>query len=284
MSFVVHVEPVIDRVTLHVGDESGDIDDGHDVDTTLCAVTPDRLLETFGEVAEAVTSAVSATDDWGLSGERDGQYNVDLVANRAALEILRRLPVGLLSEESGAENLERDVVIVVDPLDGSTNASRGVRHCAVSLCAVDADGPLVSMVAHLSAPTRWWAVRDQGAWRNGEPLAPPSVRPWEESVVAVSGRPPADPGWWQFRAFGASAIDICMVADGTLDAFVDCSVDAHGVWDYLGALLVCREVGVEVRDARGRDLVVLDHAGRRTPVVAHPTSIERALAVRASLD
>ena len=71
-----------------------------------------------------------------------------------------------------------------------------------------------------------------------------------------------------FRAFGASALDICAVADGRFDAFVDCSPDAHGVWDYLGAMLICQEAGAVMADALGRDLVVLDHGARRTPVAA----------------
>jgi myo-inositol-1(or 4)-monophosphatase len=67
---------------------------------------------------------------------------------------------------------------------------------------------------------------------------------------------------------GASALDICAVAVGSFDGFVDMSPDAHGVWDYLGAALVVREAGGVVVDAHGRDLVVLDHAVRRTPVAA----------------
>ena len=58
------------------------------------------------------------------------------------------------------------------------------------------------------------------------------------------------------------------VADGTLDGFIDCSPSAHGVWDYLGGLLVCREAGAVVADGLGRELVTLDHADRRTPVAA----------------
>jgi fructose-1,6-bisphosphatase/inositol monophosphatase family enzyme len=74
------------------------------------------------------------------------------------------------------------------------------------------------------------------------------------------------------------------VASGTLDGYVDCSVDAHGAWDYLGALLVCREAGAEARDAHGRDLVVLEHAARRTPVAgATPVLLDDLLAVRASV-
>lgn len=244
---------------------------------------PDRLLDVFHHVADEVGRALAAVDDWGPSGARDGQYRADLLADRAVLDILRSLPVGILSEESGEENLDRALVIIVDPLDGSTNASRGVQHFATSLCAVDADGPVVSLVAHQALPLRWWAVRGRGAWRNGERMEAPMTHAWSDAIVAVSGPAPLEPGWAQYRALGASAVDLCLVADGTFDAFIDCSPDAHGVWDYSGAALVCREVGVEVRDARGRELIVLDHAARRTPVAAHRAWIERALDVRATL-
>ena len=69
----------------------------------------------------------SATvDDWGPSGLRVGQYAADLVADDVALRLLREAGVGILSEESGAERADAEVLVVVDPLDGSTNASRGV--------------------------------------------------------------------------------------------------------------------------------------------------------------
>jgi fructose-1,6-bisphosphatase/inositol monophosphatase family enzyme len=53
-----------------------------------------------------------------------------------------------------------------------------------------------------------------------------------------------------------------------LDGYVDCSHDAHGSWDYLGGMLVCLEAGASVVDAQGRELVVLEHDVRRTPVAA----------------
>ncbi len=58
------------------------------------------------------------------------------------------------------------------------------------------------------------------------------------------------------------------MAGGAFDGFVDMSPDAHGVWDYVGAVLVVREAGGEIVDALGRDLVVLDPDARRTPVAA----------------
>ncbi len=277
------MESVIDRVALHVGDETGDIDDGHVDDTTLCDVSPDGLLELFHDVADSVADVLNDVADWSESGARDGQYHADLLADEAALDMLRLVPVGVLSEESGVEHLDREIVVIVDPLDGSTNASRGVPHYATSLCAVDADGPLVALVAHQALPIRWWAVRGGGAWCNDERFTTPTPEEWSAAIVGLSGPPPQNPGWWQYRALGASAIDLCLVADGTLDAFVDCSVDAHGVWDYAGAFLIGREAGIEIRDAKGRDLMVRDHGARRTPVAAHRSLIDRVLAVRSTL-
>ena len=70
-------------------------------------------------------------------------------------------------------------------------------------------------------------------------------------------------------ALGAVALDLCAVAEGTLDGYVDASgPSAHGAWDYLGGALVCAEAGAVVADALGRDLNVLDPAARRTPVAA----------------
>ena len=53
-------------------------------------------------------------------------------------------------------------------------------------------------------------------------------------MIGLSGYPPRSLGWGQYRALGAAALDLCAVADGVLDGYVDCSRDAHGSWDYLG--------------------------------------------------
>jgi fructose-1,6-bisphosphatase/inositol monophosphatase family enzyme len=169
-------------------------------------------------------------------------------------------------------------VVVVDPLDGSTNAAHRLPWYATSLCAVDDQGPLAAVVHDHGSGRRYEAVRGGGARCDGRSLAPRAVVPeLSGAVVALSGLPPAHLGWAQFRALGAAALDLCAVADGRLDAFVDCSVDAHGVWDYLGALLVCSEAGVPVADRLGRDLVVLDPAARRTPVAAGDVALLDAL-------
>ena len=250
------------------------------IDTTLALMDTTEVLALLNQVADAIGAELHKVTNWGPSGERTGQYAADLVVDRVALEVLRGAGAGILSEESGGENLDRDLVVIVDPLDGSTNASRGVPHYATSLCGVDSDGPLVALVVDQAVGTRWWAVRDQGAFRDGKRLERTTKVDWNEALVAISGPPPSSPDWGQYRAFGASAIDLCYVADSTVDAFIDMSPSAHGVWDYAAALLICREVGVRIEDAQGRELMVLEHAARRTPVAAPTDLFARALEVR----
>jgi myo-inositol-1(or 4)-monophosphatase len=220
------------------------------------------------EVVDAVAGAMRAVTDWGPSGRRDGQYALDLAADDAALAVLHRAGVGVLSEESGYEPSSGGEVVVIDPIDGSTNASRGIPWYATSLCLVDDDGPAVAMVANQASGVRFWAERDGGAWCGERRLQPSGCVELGEAIVVVSAVPPADPGWAQFRSFGACALDLCALADGLVDGYVDFGTDQHGVWDYLGGWLICREAGIDVVDAFDRPMLHLDHAARRTPVAA----------------
>ena len=244
-------------------------------------VDSDHVLADLHAAADAVAAALDGHADWGPSGNRPDQYASDVVADEAVRGVLLPLGYGLLSEESAVvEAGEGCPMVVVDPLDGSTNASRGIPHYAASLCAVDDEGPLAAVVLNLALGTRYEAARGGGARRDGVGLFRDDSPQLSEAIVGVSGLPASNPGWAQFRCMGAAALDLCAVADGTLDAYVDCVVDAHGVWDYLGALLVCREAGVTVEDAKGRDLCVLDRSIRRTPVAAAGTTLHEALLSR----
>ncbi|HSL59807.1 MAG TPA: inositol monophosphatase family protein [Acidimicrobiales bacterium] len=243
----------------------------------------DALLELLHDTATAISAALGGVDDWGPAGTRAGQHHSDLAADEAAVTRLVAAGLGVLSEESGLHHPDRDVVVVVDPLDGSTNAAHGVPWYATSLCAVDRDGPLAAVVVDLPHDRRYEAVRGGGARRDGVAIAPSGVTAIGDAFVGLSGLPERHLGWRQFRSLGASALDVCAVADGTFDAFIDCSPDAHGSWDYLGALLVCREAGALVVDALGRDLVVLEHGARRTPVAAAtPALLDAVVAARGS--
>lgn len=230
--------------------------------------------------ADAVAAVLRTNTEWGASGRREGQYAVDLDADAACLEVLYGAGYRVLSEESGVTappGVQGDApIVVVDPLDGSTNASVGIPWYASALCLVDGDGPAVATVVNHATGDRFTAVRGRGAERDGVPIRTSGVTDLARAMVGVSGLPGHHYGWAQFRAMGASAPDICGVACGVTDAWCDVS-DAHGVWDYLASVLIVEEAGGSAVDAFGRDLLVLDHAARRAPVVAATPALLAAL-------
>ena len=122
------------------------------------------------------------------------------------------------------------------------------------------------MVANQVSGRRYEAIRGDGARADGVAIAPSGCKAMSEAIIAVSGYPTRYLGWSQFRSLGAAALDMCAVADGTLDGFLDCAGHSLAPWDYLGALLVCQEAGAFVEEAQGRNLIVREHGPRRTPI------------------
>jgi myo-inositol-1(or 4)-monophosphatase len=237
------------------------------VRAALPGLAGDAAIDAFDRAAAAVAGVLAATTDWGASGLRDGQYAVDLAADAACLGVLSAAGFRVLSEESGLTGPHGAPIVVVDPLDGSTNASRGVPWYATALCLVDDDGPAVGMVVNHATRDRFVAVRGGGAERNGAPIHVSGQTALDRAIVGVSGLPERHYGWAQYRAMGASAPDICAVACGVTDAWLDTGAH-HGVWDYLAGVLIVTEAGGVVAEVDDRQLCVLDHTARRGPIVA----------------
>lgn len=244
------------------------------------ALDPEALLALFDAAADAHRDALAP-----LTGERrrartdrPGQYALDLVVDAAVLSVLHRTDVAVVSEESGRSgNGASSITVVVDPVDGSTNCSREIPYWGISLCALDADGPLCALVTNTPLGERITAVRGGGSWRDGHPLAPSRCERVEDAVVAISGMPKRVLPWKQFRAMGSAALSLCDVASGRLDAMLDALPDRHGPWDYLGGLLICTEAGASVRDVHHRALAVADYDARRQLIAGATPELVEAL-------
>jgi myo-inositol-1(or 4)-monophosphatase len=231
-------------------------------------MTADELFAVFDDAAKAARTAVEP-----LTGaarrertDRPGQYALDLVADAAVVPILHEAGLAVVSEESGRSGHEdAAITVVLDPVDGSTNCSRDIPYWSISLCAVDADGPLCALVTNQATGVCTTAARGAGAWRDGEKLAPSTVHRVEDAVIAFSGMPRQRLPWKQLRSLGSAALELCDVASGALDAYLSSWLSP---WDYLGGVLVCREAGVPVVDAHDSALVVTDPEVRRQLVAA----------------
>ena len=228
-----------------------------------------EILQVLNNTADAVSKVLEANTDWSLSGIRHTQYSVDVRADNAALAVLHAAGCAVLSEESQITGQwgDDDILVVMDPLDGSTNASRGVPWFATALCALDKNGMRASLVVNqASGKDRYWATQGGGAFHNGNQMRPSACSTLKEAVVGVSGLASFRPQWSQFRALGAAALDICLVAQGVLDGWVD--FNSHGVWDYLASILICQEAGVATSEYLDRELLVTQYDEKRTPIVA----------------
>jgi len=187
-------------------------------------------------------------------------------------------------------------LVVIDPIDGSMNAKRGLTHHALSIAV--ADGPTMADVAFgyvydLGPGEEWRATRGLGAFLNDEPLANPQPerrkRDGRLELVAIES---ADPRWLadssdalvrvtgRLRAIGSIAVSMCQVAATRVDGMA--SLWNSRAVDAAAAQLVVRESGGYVAfTAMDEPLGAPLDLEPRSPVVAART--ERALAELATL-
>jgi myo-inositol-1(or 4)-monophosphatase len=222
-----------------------------------------RAVEGLREVfAEHPTSRerIVETGDTGEGG--DQTLVIDQEAEDAVFAQLDALHAEgarftAISEERGViEYGGGDVRVVIDPLDGSLNAKRGLGVHALSLAV--ADGPTMAdvhfgFVVDFGPAEEWVAVRGKGAWLNDVPVDAAFGERRVRDRLAVVGVENADPRWvaaragaleevaHRLRAIGAIASSLCQVAGGRLDGMM--SLRRCRAVDAAAAQLVVREAG-----------------------------------------
>ncbi len=206
--------------------------------------------------------ALSPGDHDGYSGLRPTQYHLDVVADEIALRVLHGAGFRVVSEESGVTG-EGDFTVVLDPIDGSTNCDHGVPFYATSLAVLRETELVAALVINQATGITDEAERGSGATRDGVTISSSGRREISQSISSFSGLPSRHLGWAQYRSLGAASLEICLVADGSLDGF---SVAAHSrlhPWDYLGGLLVAQESGAAAGEFDGEGLVTVESVPRR---------------------
>jgi myo-inositol-1(or 4)-monophosphatase len=186
----------------------------------------------------------------------------------------------LVSEELGERAFgDSETRVVVDPIDGSVNAKRGLRHFCLSVAV--SEGPSFGDVVFgylydFGSGEEWTAMRGGGAELDGRPLG--DVRPKDpveilalEGTLSAAVADKAVPlaGFAQrFRIMGSLALSLCQLAAGRLDAV--CSLRAARAVDVAAAQLVLRECGLAIGFVDGEpwDAAPLDTAPQSIVVAA----------------
>ncbi len=252
-----------------------------------------RRVEALGERASALLEARRSIP-LGELGTRekalaDYVTKVDLEMEAFFREELERILPGssFLGEESGLEGgLEGDLWIV-DPLDGTTNFSRGLQPFGFSLGLLRDGEPLLGV---LGVPCMGWllgAVRGEGAFLGGRPfrledrpLGPGSLLGlgllrgknfprWADALLGTKGR---------LRFLGSAVVHLAGTALGRLD--LAAQAECH-VWDVAGGIPILEEAGGRILRLNGTPLVPFRgeelQGGYLSYLAGSPTALSQAL-------
>src|SRR4051794_40216426 len=166
-----------------------------------------------------------------------------------------------LSEERGIVDFGGDhTLVVIDPIDGSVNAKRGLPHHALSVAVAEGTtmaDVVFGFVQDFGPEEEWVAYRGRGAMLDGLPLDPSlGERRTRDGKLEVLGIESADPRWvvqsadalaetaHRLRAIGAIAVSLCQVAAARFDAMA--SLKRCRAVDAAAAQLIVREAGGHV--------------------------------------
>jgi len=223
---------------------------------------------------------------FGVGAGGDTSKRIDLAAEKALIECLSKHEVSctLVSEEAGTKQIgyaPSEYYVTTDPVDGTTNAVRGLPFSA-NVIAVSR-GPWLqdvetALVTDLVHGITYTAQKNGGAFRNGERIKPSETSEIADAVIGVDlntfkieelltkleglfrvGK--------HFRHFGANALEICYVADGSTDAFIDIRGKLR-VTDMVASYLILREAGGIIVSPEGEELNVPLAATQRLSFIA----------------
>ncbi len=212
-------------------------------------------------VRPLLKTAKEPQPDLGRGAGGDQIKLVDLAAEKAIVEVFlqRNLSFTLVSEESGIREFgdqPKMLYVTVDPVDGTTNLVRGLPFYCTSIAMShepQLSNVFVSMVSDLYHGTTYTATKGKGAFRDGEKISTSSVPSLEDAVIGldlntykVKEIAPRLSELIQrtkhIRHFGANALELCFVAEGLTDSFVDIRGKLRTT-DVAAAFLVVKEAG-----------------------------------------
>jgi myo-inositol-1(or 4)-monophosphatase len=231
------------------------------------------------------------------SGEGgDETTAIDQAAEKAILARIEAAAGAIVSEEVGLVGGSGLPLVVVDPIDGSLNAKRGIPFFSLSIAVAEGetmDDVVFAFVHDFGTREEWTARRGEGAWLDGEPLG--AVRPKDEieilafeatrtSLVARDAPRVADLAH-RLRIMGSLALSLCHLAAGRVDAV--CSLKPARSVDIAAAQLLCTEVGLaldlfDVEEPFGA--APLDLEQRSRVVAAGSAAVCSAIAAALLLD
>ena len=235
----------------------------------------ETLVEIGVEIRDVISSFIEKNEDYGemlVQRPKDITRKMDMAAENAldAALLTRGLCARIISEELGdrivGKGKHPEFMLVVDPIDGSTNATCGIPFFCTSLAYTDKteiatfDDISMAVICDINGNT-YRAEKGKGAYLNEKQLAGKKRGTRPKPVVSVYsyGVPYVPEGLIELersiivRALGSIALDMCFVADGTLDGLIDTRGLVSG-YDIMASALILKESAGLLTDLKGKNL------------------------------
>jgi len=151
------------------------------------------------------------------------------------------------SEETGLSKNNSDFLWIIDPLDGTTNFAHHLGNFCVSIALTYKQSRQVGVVYNPLTQELFTAEKNQGAYLNNQPIQPATTKNINNAVIAISR------GIYQrltnavrsYRVLGSTALSLCYVACGRLDAQADHQLNYY---DAAAGALIAAEAGATLTD------------------------------------
>ena len=227
----------------------------------------EQAVKTVRKAGALLTDQSAIRNIWAKS-ETDFVTNVDVTVQETLKAQLASLApeIQFMGEEQDNSRLDWSRPCwILDPVDGTTNLIHRFRHSAVSLALAEGGQIVFGVVYNPYSGECFTARRGCGAWRNGRFIHVSSVSRLEDSLLCagtVPGRRElADKAFCQMRNLynvcqdirrtGCASLDLCWVACGRLDGYVELFLQP---WDYAAGLLIVNEAGGRITAPDGSPL------------------------------
>lgn len=239
-----------------------------------------NLLEKIPQIAGSAEASVMI----GRGAGGDQTFLIDETAEKIIIETLEKTAgkatgFTLISEECGIKQYgaESNIRILIDPIDGSNNAKRGVPYYAVSIAVLNGNrlkDLVAGYVLDLSSGKEYWAIKGDGAWCNGKRIECHGNE--ELEMVAFEASVPAKDidtilpvlrSARKVRCLGAVALDLAIMASNAIDLLLVATPSRS--FDFAAGMLILQEAGGIITDMDGGDIGGINAGLERTvPLIA----------------
>ncbi len=206
----------------------------------------------------------------------DISMQIDLIAENIVIDTLENENVNLLliSEELGEryigskeKAIKSQNVLIIDPVDGSNNAVRGIPYCSISIAY--AIGKSIkdikkAVVLDLVSKDIYWAVKGDGAYLNDKIIHVSNLElsdncffelnlPKKNAFQYLSKLKPMIERFYRMRILGSSALTLCQIAKGSMEAFINLR-ETNRLVDVAAGLLILKEAKGKFFSLDGSDI------------------------------